>query len=87
MQIDSTSFKISSSQSFQRSIIIDESIGRETLFQIVTNDTSSVGITVTGPNQVVYTETKSTLGMVTLKIPSIAQVCVYLLRTLWFYDP
>jgi len=43
----------------------------------VTSDTSSVGITVTGPNQVVYTETKSTLGIVTLKIPSIAQVCVY----------
>ncbi|CAG2193770.1 CLCA3_4 [Mytilus edulis] len=73
IQIESKSFSLSSTQSFQHYITIDATVGRDTIVQISSSESNDIDISVTAPDQTIYTETNSTFGITTIKIPNIAQ--------------
>ncbi|CAC5422975.1 unnamed protein product [Mytilus coruscus] len=73
IQIESKSFSLSSTQSFEHSITIDATVGRDTILQITSSESNDIEISVTGPDQTIHTEINSTFGITTVKIPNIAQ--------------
>ncbi|OPL20836.1 hypothetical protein AM593_00053, partial [Mytilus galloprovincialis] len=73
IQIESKSFSLSSTQSFEHYITIDATVGRDTIVQISSSGSNDIDISVTAPDQTIYTETNSTFGITTIKIPNIAQ--------------
>ncbi|XP_052070311.1 calcium-activated chloride channel regulator 1-like isoform X1 [Mytilus californianus] len=73
IQIESKSFSISSTQSFEHYTTIDATVGRDTIVQISSSEGDDIDISVTGPDQTIYKEINSTFGITTVKIPNIAQ--------------
>ncbi|VDI43233.1 Hypothetical predicted protein [Mytilus galloprovincialis] len=73
IQIESKSFSLSSTQPYEHYITIDATVGRDTIVQISSSESNDIDISVTGPDQTIYTETNSTFGITTIKIPNIAK--------------
>ena len=73
-QVFSRSISLSANQNLDQLITVDKTVGRDTLVQVSTNDGYNIGIKVTGPDQTVYQQTQTKLGVTTLKIPDLAKV-------------